>query len=126
MAPDEKDAAADWQKAHADPSVQAPTIEADPDIGITAAHAALVPLMDKLDAEKAAIRAELDAAVLTATAAAKRGDYVTAAREFSEIAAAWRAHHFPGEAEVWERRATDCREVTQRLKRAARKGKVLR
>jgi hypothetical protein len=96
------------------------------DHGVRPEAMGLFALAEKLDAEKAAIRAELEAEVQSAIDFAKRGELLGAAAIFHSVAERWRAHGFAGEAECWERRAADCRSAHALKKRNARKGRGAR
>jgi hypothetical protein len=94
----------------------------DKDLGVRPEFAAaILPVADKLDAEIKVVRKSLEPVFERATEALVFGQHAAAADAFDEIARAFRAAHFPGEAELWERRAADCRSVGRVQKRAAKK-----
>lgn len=94
------------------------------DLGVRPEFAELiVPLADKLDAEKALISKSIAHLLERALLELRRGDHTAAADAYDEIARTWRTFHFPGDAEIFERRASDCRAAARLKKRNAKKGK---
>ena len=68
----------------------------------------LLPLMDRVEAERRAIDTEAEPARLESGAAITARDFPRAAILLGEIAQLYRAHGFMGHAEQYERRAADC------------------
>jgi hypothetical protein len=92
------------------------------DLGVRSEFSGLVPLAEKIDAEKAALRKELESVIAVAVSCAHRGEHQKAAGIFDEIAHIFRVRCFLSDAEVWERRAADARSAERLAKR--RKGKI--
>jgi hypothetical protein len=95
----------------------------DRDLGVRPEFAGLVPLAEKMDAEKAVIAKDLEPVIARAKLALARRDYVAAADAYDEIARTWRTFHFTGDAETYEERAKDFRAVLRLEKRKAKKGR---
>lgn len=97
--------------------------DGDDDRGTRFGDDALVALADKMDAECAAIEMAHNADVAAATAAIAQGAFETAAGHYDNVAAALIAKGFRGTADMWQRRARDCREAGRLRTRATKKGR---
>jgi protein-arginine kinase activator protein McsA len=79
-------------------------------------------LAEKMDAEKAAILAELKPVEDAISEACRVKDFERAALGFEQIAEALRLRHFTGDAECYRQRARDIRDAARRAKRAKKHG----
>lgn len=85
----------------------------------------LLPLADKIDAEKAALRKELEEVIALGVNCTTRGDYAKAGEIFQIIAQRYRAGCFISDAEAWDRRAADALSA-DRMQRRRKKGRGTR
>jgi hypothetical protein len=102
--------------------MRGPDGDDDPDLGIRPAHEALLSLADRLDAEKAAVLKACAPELEAAASALAACQHEAAAALYDLVAKAFREAHLPGDAETWERRARDFREVARFYGKAKKKG----